>query len=220
MGEGKIEIYKEINPSYSCLTLTGKRHDFLLLSLTASTSAATITMVTITNTVTTATTSVTKDRTSVSMATTGVPSSTSVVTSVVYATVMPKKPVVTSAIYATVASRTPPSVTFVTSDQTPVATTTCMSSTSMTTSVVTDNRIQVEAVIHRDPHRPASTYDHELASSSIGSKSRSESSASSIFDPTYATIADLDLAPKVETSTNQGQMMSLHYSLLFSDFHY
>ena len=82
-----------------------------------------------------------------------------------------------------------------------------VTSNAMTSfTVVTDNQIQVEAVIHRDPNRPVSTYDQQLTMTSVGSRSRPESCASSILDPTYVTIADLDLPPKSEIG-KKGQTM-------------
>ena len=167
-------------------------------------------MVTTTNSVTMATTSVTKDPaslSSVTLAATVFPSVvTPVVTSAIYSTVT-KNPTGTPAIYATVTPRTPNVTTPVSSSVTPKTTNmSSVTSNSMTSfSVVTDNQIQVEAVIHRDPNRPASTYDQQLTMTSVGSRSRPESCAS-ILDPTYATIADLDLPPKSEIG-KKGQMM-------------
>ncbi len=178
--------------------------------LTASTNAATVTLITTTNTFTMATGLGTKDP-SVSMASVALPTPaavssatvTSSATSAIYATVTSRSPVVTSAIYASVTPRTS-RATPMTSGLTPV------NSTSLATAAMTtDTRIKVEAVIHRDTgyQRPASAYEHDLTTLSSSSRSRPQSSASSSFDPTYATIADLDLdtAHKVTAATTEGQ---------------
>ena len=177
-------------------------------------------MVTTTNSVTmTTTTSVTKDTaslSSVTLAATVSPSVvTPVVTSAIYSTVT-KNPAGTSAIYATVTPRTPNVTTPLSSSVTPKTTNmSSVTSNAMTSSsVVTDNQIQVEAVIHRDPNRPASTYDQQLTMTSVGSRSRPESCAS-ILDPTYATIADLDLPPKSEIGKKGQTMLCI---LLFLPF--
>ncbi len=173
------------------------------LSLTATPVAA-VTLASSCKPVTRTTSSVAKDSPSVSVAmvsvTMGNPALSTVhpvTSSSIYATVTSRNPVVTSVVYASVKPRT----SYVTSGVTPV-TSSLTSFPMATTCVVT------EAVIHRtSQQRPASTYDHDLTLSSSSSRSRPQSSASSLFDPTYATIADLDLDPslRVDRTSSEGQ---------------